>query len=85
MPCLDWFEQQDADYQDSVIPKDVKARVSVEAGLALSWWKLLGDAGKAVSLEHFGASAPAQELFERFGITAEAVVEAAKASLADAK
>ncbi|VHN99503.1 transketolase [Lawsonella clevelandensis] len=85
MPCLDWFEQQDADYQDSVIPKNVKARVSVEAGLALSWWKILGAAGKAVSLEHFGASAPAEELFERFGITAEAVVEAAKASLAAAK
>jgi transketolase len=82
MPCLDWFEQQDDDYQNSVVPRDIKARVSVEAGLALSWWKLLGDAGQAVSLEHFGASAPAEELFERFGITADAVVEAAKKSLA---
>ncbi|MFY9190021.1 MAG: transketolase [Lawsonella sp.] len=85
MPCLDWFEQQDAEYQNEVLPADVKARVSVEAGLALSWWKHLGDAGKAVSLEHFGASAPAEELFERFGITSEAVVNAAKDSIAAAK
>ncbi len=85
MPCLDWFEQQDAEYQNEVLPPDVKARVSVEAGLALSWWKHLGDAGKAVSLEHFGASAPAEELFERFGITSEAVVNAAKDSIAAAK
>lgn len=85
MPCLDWFEKQDADYQEEVLPAAVKARVSVEAGLALSWWKHLGDAGKAVSLEHFGASAPAEELFERFGITSEAVVKAAKDSIAAAK
>lgn len=85
VPCLDWFEKQDADYQETVLPSEVKARVSVEAGLALSWWKYLGDAGKAVSLEHFGASAPAEELFERFGITADAVVKAAKESIAAAK
>lgn len=85
VPCLDWFEQQDEAYQEQVLPKAVRARVSVEAGIAMPWYRHLGDAGRAVSLEHFGASAPYQELFDKFGITAEAVVKAAKDSIEAAK
>ena len=85
VPCLDWFAEQDADYQESVLPQAVTARVSVEAGLALPWWRFLGSHGRAVSLEHFGASAPYQKLFEEFGITTEAVVAAAHDSLTASK
>ena len=85
VPCLDWFAEQDADYQESVLPQAVTARVSVEAGLALPWWRFLGSYGRAVSLEHFGASAPYQKLFEEFGITTDAVVAAAHDSLAASK
>ena len=85
MPCLDWFESQDQDYRDLVLPPTVKARVSVEAGLAISWYRLLGDAGEAVSLEHFGASADGPTLFREFGITTEAVTAAARRSLAQVK
>ncbi|MFC3850826.1 transketolase [Corynebacterium hansenii] len=84
-PALDWFDLQDEEYRESVLPSSVRARVSVEAGVAMPWHKYLGDAGRAVSLEHFGASAPYQRLFEEFGLTAEAVVAAARDSLAAAK
>lgn len=83
-PCLEWFEEQDSDYRDTVLPQQVKARVSVEAGLALGWRDYVGDAGKSVSIEHFGASADYETLFTKFGITTEAVVEAARASIAEA-
>jgi transketolase len=82
LPCLEWFEAQDEAYRTTVLPHDVKARVSVEAGIAMSWHRYLGEAGVAVSLEHFGASAPYAVLFEQFGITADRVVAAAHASLA---
>ena len=85
VPCLDWFAEQDADYQEAVLPQAVTARVSVEAGLALPWWRFLGSHGRAVSLEHFGASAPYQKLFEEFGITTDAVVAAAHDSLTASK
>ncbi len=81
IPCLEWFSEQPKDYQDEVIPPAVRARVSVEAGIALSWGHLLGEHGEAVSLEHFGASAPHQRLYEEFGITAQHVAEAAQRSL----
>ena len=84
VPCLDWFEVQDAAYIESVLPAAVTARVSVEAGIAQPWWRWLGSAGKPVSLEHYGASADAATLFREFGFTPEATVEAAKASLAAA-
>lgn len=83
-PSLEWFEEQDAAYRESVLPASVSARVSVEAGLALSWHRYLGTRGRAVSIEHFGASADYKTLFREFGITAEAVVAAAKESLASA-
>ena len=83
MPCVEWFDAQDAGYRESVLPKAVKARVSVEAGIAQSWYRFVGDHGRTISLEHYGASADAQTLFREFGITAEAVEAAARASLAD--
>ena len=83
-PCQEWFEEQDAAYRESVLPSAVKARVSVEAGLALTWAPYLGDAGRAVSIEHFGASADYKTLYREFGITTDAVVAAAKETLAAA-
>ncbi|OOL30415.1 transketolase [Rhodococcus rhodochrous] len=85
VPVLDWFLEQDQAYRDEVLPPAVRARVSVEAGLAMPWYRLLGDAGEAVSLEHFGASADHKTLFREFGITAEAVVDAARRSLTRVK
>jgi transketolase len=82
MPCVEWFEEQDADYRESVLPASVRARVSVEAGVAQGWWKYLGTHGRPVSLEHFGASADAATLFREFGFTPESVVAAARESLA---
>ena len=82
MPCVEWFEEQDATYRESVLPSGLRARVSVEAGIAQGWWKYLGIDGRAVSLEHFGASADAGTLFREFGITSEAVVAAARESIA---
>ena len=85
MPSREWFAEQSEEYRESVLPSSVTARVSVEAGLAMSWYDLLGSAGRAVSIEHFGASADAKTLYREFGVTAEAVVEAAKESIAAAK
>ena len=82
MPCVEWFDEQDAAYRESVLPKGVKARVAVEAGVAQSWYRFTGDAGEIVSIEHFGASAEADILFREFGFTPEAVVAAARRSLA---
>lgn len=84
LPCFEWFFEQDEDYRNSVIPPNVRARVSVEAGVAMPWYQFLGDAGRAVSIEHFGASADGALLFEKFGITAEAVVAKAKESISAA-
>ncbi|WP_251044980.1 transketolase [Arthrobacter sp. ISL-5] len=83
MPCVEWFNKQDAAYREAVLPAAVKARVSVEAGLALGWKEFVGDAGRSISLEHFGASADYKRLFQEFGITAEAVAAAAKDSIAE--
>ncbi|WP_370665981.1 transketolase [Streptomyces sp. IBSBF 2507] len=85
MPSVEWFEQQDQGYRDSVLPPSVKARVAVEAGIGLTWHKYVGDAGRIVSLEHFGASADAKVLFKEFGFTAENVASAARESLAAAQ
>ncbi|MCR3753105.1 transketolase [Lentzea californiensis] len=81
MPSVDWFEKQDADYRESVIPSSVKARVAVEAGIAQPWYRYVGDNGEIVSIEHFGASADYQVLFKEFGFTTENVVAAARRSL----
>lgn len=81
MPCREWFDEQDAAYRESVLPAAVKARVTVEAGIAQPWHDILGDAGRAISLEHYGASADGAFLFLQFGFTPEAVVAAARASM----
>ncbi|WP_395638823.1 transketolase [Pseudolysinimonas sp.] len=81
VPCQEWFEEQDAAYRESVLPAAVKARVSIEAGLGLTWRPYVGDAGRSISIEHFGASADYKTLYREFGITTEAVVSAAKESL----
>ena len=81
MPCREWFFEQDVAYQQAVLPTGVKARVSVEAAVAMGWRDLIGDAGESVSIEHFGASAAYTTLFEQFGFTPDHVVAAAHASL----
>jgi transketolase len=82
MPCVEWFDAQDEGYRESVLPKAVRARVSVEAGIAQPWHRFTGDAGENISIEHFGASADYQTLFREFGFTTEHVVAAARRSLA---
>jgi len=81
-PCLEWFDEQPAAYREQVLPATVKAKVSVEAGLSLGWNKYVGPFGQSVSIEHFGASADAKTLYREFGMTAEAVVQAAKSTIA---
>lgn len=85
MPCVEWFDEQSEEYRESVLPSTVKARVSVEAGIAMPWYRFLGDAGRAVSLEHYGESASGSLLFEKYGFTAENVAAKAKESLAAAR
>jgi transketolase len=81
-PCLEWFAEQSEEYRESVLPAAVTARVSAEAGLALGWERYVGDRGRSVSIEHFGASADYETLFREFGITTDAVVAAAHESIA---
>jgi transketolase len=81
MPCVEWFNEQDAEYRASVLPADV-VKVSVEAGVPQGWREIVGDTGRIVGIDHFGASANANVLFEQFGITADAVYAAAKDALA---
>ena len=82
-PCVEWFDEQSDSYKESVLPSDVHARVSVEAGLSLGWSKYVGRSGESVSIEHFGASADYKTLFREFGMTTEAVVTAARKSLSN--
>jgi transketolase len=84
MPCTEWFALQDASYRESVLPAAMKARVSVEAGITAPWKIFVGDAGESIGVDHYGASAAAAVLYQEFGITAEAVTLAAKASIAKA-
>jgi transketolase len=81
MPCLEWFDEQDGAYRDSVLLPSVRARVAIEAGSTLGWWKYVGDRGRVIGIDHFGASADQQILFDEFGITVDAVVAAAAQSL----
>ncbi len=81
MPCREWFDSQDQAYRDSVLPPIVKARVSVEAGVSQGWREVVGQHGRIVGLDHFGASADYATIFQEFGITAEAVVLAAEDSI----
>jgi transketolase len=81
IPCFEWFFEQSPAYQEEVMPRKIKARVSIEAGVSQPWYKIIGDYGIAISLEHFGASASASVLFKEFGFTAENVVAAATESI----
>ncbi len=81
-PSLEWFEEQSDSYKESVLPKKIKARVSIEAGVGAGWHKYVGDTGEIISLEHFGASASAGELFKEYGFTAENVAAAALRTIA---
>jgi transketolase len=85
MPCVEWFDAQDKAYRDEVLPPAVAARVVVEAGIAMPWYRFTGDAGEIVSIEHFGASADYKTLFREFGFTPEAVVAAAQRTLDNVK
>ena len=85
MPCVEWFSEQDGDYREHVLPPSVRARVSIEAGVAVGWRDVVGDAGRSLSLEHFGASADAATLYREFGFTAEHAVELARESMAAAE
>ena len=81
MPCKEWFAAQALAYQQLVLPPDIKARVSVEAGVPQGWRELVGDSGEIVGIDHYGASAEGSVLFEQFGFTPDRVVAAAHASL----
>src|SRR3546814_14276750 len=81
MPCIEWFNEQDEAYRAAVIPVSVKARVSVEAGIAQGWRELVGDAGRIISIEQYGASANYQRIYDEYGVTAEAVTAAAEESI----
>jgi transketolase len=85
MPCREWFEAADQTYRDQVLPPSVRARVSVEAGVPMGWRDFVGDAGRIVSIDHFGASADAATLFREFGFTPTAVVAAAQESIQSAE
>ena len=82
MPCREWYDDQEASYRETVIPPTVKARVSVEAGIAQGWREVVGDHGRIVSIEHYGASADFARIYTEFGVTAEAVANAARDSIA---
>ena len=75
MPSWELFEAQPADYRRQILPTEVRAKIAIEAGSPQGWHRFVGSAGRVVALDHFGASAPAQTLFEKFGLTAERVVE----------
>ena len=85
MPCREWFERQTAAYREKVLPPTIRARVSIEAAVGLGWRDYVGDAGRIISLEHFGASADYKTLYKEFGITPEATVRAAKSSIKAAR
>ena len=76
-PCLEWFEEQSTEYKESVLPSSVKSRVSIEAGISSFWRSYVGDHGIAIGIDHFGASADYKTLYQEFGITTQAVIEAA--------
>ena len=81
LPCLEWFEEQSQEYRDSVLPPQVRARVSVEAGVAMPWYRYLGSAGRALSIEDFGVPLGGAAAFQHFGFTPENLVALAKESL----
>jgi len=83
LPCWERFEAQDQAYRDSVLPPDVRKRVSVEVGVSLGWERWVGDEGAIIGLDHFGASAPAGTIFEHFGFTADRVADVGRRVVRD--
>ena len=81
LPCLEWFAEQTTDYQDSVLPPKVRARVSIEAGSTLGWFKYLGSFGIAIGVDDFGASGAPEKIYQRFGLTPNNIVAQAKKSI----
>jgi len=81
MPSWELFDKQDKAYREKVLPESVKARISIEAGSTFGWQKWVGREGTAIGLDHFGASAPYEEIYEHFGLTSEQIVEEAKRML----
>jgi transketolase len=81
MPCREWFDEQEQAYRESVIPPSVKARVSVEAGVAQGWREIVGDHGRIVSIDTYGASADYARIYQEYGLTGEAVADAARDSI----
>ena len=82
MPCCEVFDRQSAEYKEQILPKAVRARVAIEAGTTTTWYKYVGLDGKVLGLDHYGASAPADLLFKRYGFTVENAVAVGKAALA---
>jgi transketolase len=80
-PCLEWFMEQSEDYRNEVLPKSIKARVSIEAGVAQPWYRFIGDIGIAISVEKFGASASGDIMFREYGFTVENIVNTVKESI----
>jgi transketolase len=78
MPCWEFFDEQTTKYKESVLPSNIKARLAIEAGVSMGWSKYIGDAGETLTVDKFGASAPAEVVFKEFGFTVENVVKKAK-------
>jgi transketolase len=81
MPCVEWFDAQDSAYRNEVLPPQIRARVSVEAGITPPWRMFVGDGGSSVGVDHFGASADYKRIFAEFGMTAERVAAVAQDAL----
>jgi transketolase len=81
MPCMELFEAQPGEYRESVIPRDVPARLAIEAGASMSWWKWVGDSGDVVGVDRFGASAPGGTVMKELGFTAASIAARARALL----
>jgi len=82
MPCMELFEAQSREYRENVIPREVPARLAVEPGASMSWWKWVGDSGDVVGLDRFGASAPGTTVLEELGFSVESIVARASELLA---
>jgi transketolase len=78
MPCVSLFADQEDEYHDSVLPPEVRCRVAVEAGIGAGWYGIVGSEGSVISMDGYGASAPAEQLFEKYGFTTERVVATVK-------
>ncbi|MER2061257.1 MAG: transketolase C-terminal domain-containing protein, partial [Niallia sp.] len=85
MPSWDRFEKQSAEYKESILPESVQARVGIEAGSSLGWREYIGPKGEHITIDHFGASAPADKLFQEYGFTVDNIVAKVKASIAKTK